>query len=217
MRKCFRLLVLGTLWAGMVMTALPAGAADRDVRSVSLPSARDEKAKAFIQKMGNEVIRHIIDTSLSHDEKARRLNGVLKENFDLYTISRFTLGRYWQQLAPAQQDEYRHLFEKLIVTIYSQRFSNYQGQEFRVTGVRPSGERDFIVSSLILQPNDRDIPVGWHIREKDNRFQIVDVTVEDVSMIVTQKADFASIIQRQGGDPAVIIDHLRARLGRETI
>ncbi len=177
---------------------------------------QSEEAKVFVQSMGDQVIDYIIDSSLTEASRKQKLEGILKKNFDTYTISRFALGPYWRSLTTSEQDEYQELFADVIVAIYSRNFSNYDGQQFVVTSVRAAPKNDYIVQSMILQRKAKDIPVGWHLRLKNGQFQIVDVTVENVSMIVTQKSEFSSIIQRRGGNPSVIIDHLRTKLGEAT-
>ncbi len=46
------------------------------------------------------------------------------------------------------------------------------------------------------------------MRKKDGRYRVVDVSVEGVSMAVTQRSEFSSVIQRGGGEVAVLLAHL---------
>jgi phospholipid transport system substrate-binding protein len=41
--------------------------------------------------------------------------------------------------------------------------------------------------------------VDWRVRKADGRFKIVDVHVEGVSMALTEREEFGSVIQRKGG------------------
>jgi phospholipid transport system substrate-binding protein len=67
-----------------------------------------------------------------------------------------------------------------------------------------------IVHSKIDMPSSEDVRVDWHLRPRDNSFAIVDIVVEGVSMAVTQRSEFASVIQSRGG-VAGLIDALRAK------
>jgi phospholipid transport system substrate-binding protein len=191
-----------------------AAAAGLTVAQAGTPAAVTQ-ARTFIDGMGGQVIGYLKDASLDQAEKKARLKGVLQSRFDMPTISRFALGKYWKQMDAAQQAEYQSLFEAMVVSMYAERFSTYSGQEFKVSDARADEKGDVTVASAIVDPagGRKPIAVNWRVRIKDGAPQIIDVTIEDVSMIITQRAEFASIIQRSGGNAAAIIAHLRTRTG----
>lgn len=167
------------------------------------------QAEKFIADMGDNAIDFLGDDSLSMDQKRDRFRKLLNKNFDMYTIGRFVLGRNWKNASKAQQDEYQRLFKDLIVDIYSQRFNEYQGQEFDVKGVQDVGKKDLLVTSYIVPDVGSKVKVDWRVRDKGGQMKIIDIVVEGVSMTVTQRSEFASIIQNGGGDIEVLLDHLR--------
>jgi len=89
------------------------------------------------------------------------------------------------------------------------RFFDYSGEHFETRSSRPDGTRDIIVSSFIVPENGTEIQVDWRVRYKKGRYQIVDVIVEGVSMSVTHRSDFSSVIQRGGGNIQALLTHLR--------
>jgi len=120
------------------------------------------------------------------------------------TIARFAMGRYWAIATDAEKKEYTKLFRQMIVDVYTNRFSEYSGQTFNVKGHKAAGRKDVIVNSII-QGTGQSIKVDWRIRKG----RVIDVLVENVSMSVTQRSEFASIIQRNGGKVSALIDHLK--------
>ena len=99
----------------------------------------------------------------------------------------------------------------MIVSVYSRRFSDYNGQSLEVKSARPEGKYDVLVQSFIVPDNGQKIRLDWRVRPKKGRYKVVDVIVEGVSMALTQRSDFASVIQRGGGDVSVLLDHLKNR------
>jgi len=170
----------------------------------------DTPVDGFIENMGQEAISFLGNRNLSMAQKQQKFRALLDRHFDMDTIGRFSIGSHWKSLSPAQQAEYQSLFEDLIVSIYSSRFADYHGQEFEVESSQPTGSSDYMVQSHIISP-DGNIPIGWHVREKNGEFKIVDVSIEDVSMAITKRSEFASIIQRGGGNTEVLMDHLRGK------
>ena len=177
---------------------------------VSTDKDRAESAKQFISNLAETGIGFLEDQTLSEDERKKEFRNVLKTNFDMKTIGRFALGRYWKTSSDEQKKEYLTLFENMVVDVYSRRFSEYNGEEFEVLSARPQGKKDAIVSSAIIPPSGPKISVEWRIRDKGNgTLKVIDIMVEGVSMSLTQRSDFASVIQRGGGNVDVLLSHLR--------
>lgn len=166
-------------------------------------------SKAFISGMAQRAINFLADQSLAQDKKSQEFKKLLADSFDLQTIGRFALGRYWKVATPAQQQQYQGLFEKMVVKVYSERFKDYKGQDLVVDSAQPQGDKDVLVTSFIVPDSGEKVQVDWRVRNKDGRYRIVDIVVEGVSMAVTQRSEFASIIQSGGGNVAVLIDHLK--------
>ena len=178
---------------------------------VGSPEASPAGAAQFVKRLGESAIATMADPSLDAEERARALRGLLVRGFDLDNIGRIVLGRYWPRATPAQRAEYRRLFRDFIVAIYSARFSRYSGEALAVTGARPAKRGIVVVNSLIRRPHKAPVQVDWLVRYSAAGYRVIDVIVEGVSMAITQRSEFASIIQSRGGDVETLLAALRAR------
>ncbi|KAA0688795.1 MlaC/ttg2D family ABC transporter substrate-binding protein [Azospirillum brasilense] len=173
----------------------------------------DPGATAFIQSLGNEAVATFSNKSLSREQAVQRFRGLLYQGFDVAYIGRWVLGRYWNSATPQQHDEYQKLFERLIVNTYADRFVEYSGETFRISGSRVEGEADTMVSTQIVRPNGPPVNVDWRVRKRDTAYKIIDVVVEGVSMGVTQRQEFASVIGQNGGRVEGLLQALRQKVG----
>ena len=187
------LLVPVGLSPALAETAEPSAAQSHE-QAVTAPVGK------FIQNLGDQAISVLANKSLALDQRSDRFRQMLNTAFDLPTIGRFVIGRSWNAATAAQQQEYMHLFEELMIKTYGDRMALYTGEGFQVTGVRPESDKDFIVVSEITHPDGSEpTSVDWRVRKKDGKLGIIDVVVEGVSMSVTQRQEYASIIQHDGG------------------
>lgn len=166
-------------------------------------------ASAFMQSLGEKAIADLTDPAVPQSEREARFRHLLDEHFDMGAIAKFVLGRYWRTASEAQRNEFRQLFEDFLVSSYSARFGEYRGQGFNVAG-SDSDNGAVIVHSMIDMPSSEDIRVDWRLRSGDGAFHIVDIVVEGVSMAVTQRSEFASVIQSRGGVDG-LIEALRSK------
>jgi phospholipid transport system substrate-binding protein len=180
---------------------------------VAAPAGADDAnpaASAFMQSLGSHAIKELTDPGVAQSERQARFRTLLDEHFDMGAIAKFTLGRYWRTATDEQRAEFRQLFEDFIVQSYSARFSEYHGQGFAVTGSNATDGGAIVVHTKIDMPSSEDVRVDWHLRPAGNSFAVVDIVVEGVSMAVTQRSEFASVIQSRGG-VAGLLDALRAK------
>jgi phospholipid transport system substrate-binding protein len=162
------------------------------------PSA--EAARSMIQSVGDEVLGVLRDDSLSDQAKFDRLVALLSGPIDLDLVARLILGRYWRTASEAQRAEYLELFRAFALHTLASRLDVYGGQDFEVTGAQVVGRSDALVSTKILSEGP-PLEVDWRVRElDDNSLVAIDVIVEGVSLIVTQRSEFGAVIERQGLD-----------------
>jgi len=178
---------------------------------VNAPAAA-EGPDGFIRTTGQAAIKSLTSKDLTDVERRGRFRAILRRTFDIRVIARFTLGRYWRRATKAQRKEYVQLFEDFIVQAYAVRFKGYTGDGFEVGKMRSINDRDRLVTSRIHLEDGRDIPVHWRVRGVKN-YRIVDVLVEGVSMAITQRDEFSSIINQHGGKVEGLLVALRKKTG----
>ena len=192
-----RSVALGALLSAILLLAAPGEASAQD-------------ARAFIGNLGEQAIQ-VLGPGVPAPQRLARFRELFRNDFDMRGIGQFVLGRYWRTASPQEQQEFLTLFQEYIVRAYAARLGEYGGEPFRVTGARANGE-ETIVSSEIIRPNGSRIEVVWFLAGHGGQYKITDVYVGGVSMKVTQRDEFASVIQRNGGRVDALLAQLRQRL-----
>ena len=159
----------------------------------------------FIGQFAKTGIVDILEAKISKAEKAARFRVLFKQYFDIPAIARFVLGRYWKAAQPAEQEKFMTVFEDVIVYTWNRRFSEYNGQSLQVDAAAPDGDDGALVTSRIVGAKAAEtFGVAWRLRKRDQGLQIVDVIVEGVSMAITYRQEYASILAQQGGFPGLL-------------
>lgn len=170
------------------------------------------EATELIEQLGTETLGLLTNKELARNEQQREVRRLLRKGFAVNAISRFVLGRYWRVSSESQQTEYQTLFVEYVIDYLVANLGRYSGQTFQVVGERPDGPRGAIVESRVASPDGAPVTVHWRVRGTGNGPKIVDVVVEGVSLALTQRAEFASVIQRKGGSVDGLIEELRLKL-----
>ena len=166
-------------------------------------------AEEFVAELGRETVDVLQRSDLSYRQSVEEFRQLFERNVDIPTIARFALGRHWPNATEAQKSRYLDLFEDMVVETYARRFHEYSGETMIVLGSRAAGERDILVQSQIVRPAGAPpVNVTWRVRERDGQRQVIDVAVEGVSLAVTQRDEFSSVIQRNGGNIDALLNSM---------
>ena len=180
----------------------------------ALPAAAEPNdAAGFVQQLVGQALAVLATKGMPEGERERKFAVILTQNFDVLRIARFVLGRYWAGANDDERKQFIEAYRNYIIRSYSARFAEYSGESVKVTNARPESDTISVVNSDIIHPNgDPPVKVAWRVYKGADGYRIVDVDVEGVSMMVTQREEFAAVIQRNGGT----VDGLTKALQQKT-
>jgi phospholipid transport system substrate-binding protein len=174
------------------------------------PPAAAADPAAVITTLGNEALK-VLGKNVDPNMRVTRFRQLFNEDFDVPGIARFVLGRYWRIATAEQQQEFVRLFTNYIALAYANRLAEYSGETLRVTGSRSAPDGQLVSSEIVRANGQPPARVDWLLTPENGAYKISDVTVEGVSMAVTQRSEFAAVIQRNGGQVEGLITALRQK------
>ncbi len=170
-------------------------------------------AVTYVSGLADQTLATISNEHLSKRQKQAKLNRLFADNIDFPWVGRFVMGRYWREATGEQKARYLKEYQKFLILHYTSRFTEYTSGDFKVTGSEDDGNGEFTVSMQISSgdqsEDDQPVLVDYRVRREDKGFRIFDVIVEGVSMITTQRSEFASVIAK--GGIGYLIDQLAAK------
>lgn len=164
-----------------------------------------ETAAAFIETLGVEV------QAIQATAPPRRaaLRDLIRGGFDLDLTSRLVLGKFWGRATPKQRTAFKDLFAQYLLNAYARRLDAYRIETLAVVASKRVGENDFLVQTSIVGDGDTADAV-WRVRARGGAYRIIDVLIDGISLALTQRSEFTSVIGREGFDGMLAM--LRARV-----
>ena len=190
-----RLLLVAALLAGI---GPPAIAAERSA-----------DAETFVADLADQVIavsREVATDPAAHVDELTRL---LDRSTDVRLVGRLVLGKVWRSASEAQRQEYLALFRDYVLAGLVRRLGGATGIErVEITGSRKlRGEDSMVATRVVLGKGGPPTNVEWRVRHSGDRHQVIDVVVEGVSLVVTNRNEFGAIASQRG--MAGLLDQLR--------
>ena len=160
----------------------------------SVSDEKIEQSKYFVENLGKQVIEKVSNINLSESERIVNFRNLYLDSFDNYYISRFVLGQYWKRLDSNMRKQFVESFNDYIVATYAPKFKGWEGTFKAVDSLLENNY--FNVKMDVLNKDGPTLKLMWKIYlDKNKKFKILDVNIDGVSMLVTQRAEFMSVIK----------------------
>lgn len=156
-------------------------------------------AALHIETLAAEVIAGLSDESLPEGQREDLFRGLLARDLDIPMIGKFVLGKHWRNASEDQRQAYLKTFTKFIVATYAKRLGGIRVDKFEVISAKSLGTRDILVRSRVANGGNKPVRVDWRVRERDSAFHILDLSVEGISMALTLRQEFQSVLRRKDG------------------
>ena len=168
------------------------------------------KSKMFVEKLGKQVVEKVSNTEITEQERYNNFKTLYLSSFDNYYISRFVLGRYWKTIDKGIQKRFVDSFNNYIVATYAPKFKGWEGTFKAVESLFENNY--YNVKMDILNKDGPTLKMMWKIYiNKNEEFKILDVNIDGVSMLVTQRAEFLSVIKNHPNGVKGLIDAMNKK------
>jgi phospholipid transport system substrate-binding protein len=167
-------------------------------------------SKVFVEKLGKQVVEKVSNTEITELERYNNFKKLYLSSFDNYYISRFVLGRYWKTIDKGIQKKFVDSFNNYIVATYAPKFKGWEGTFKAVESLFENNY--YNVKMDILNKDGPTLKMMWKMYlNKNKEFKILDVNIDGVSMLVTQRAEFLSVIKNHPNGVNGLIDAMNKK------
>jgi phospholipid transport system substrate-binding protein len=166
------------------------------------PAYAAETAGDWVSQLGQKVVAVLKQTKDQPTQRKSELEAIFVDSFDVDFIAKFVLARGWNTATDEQRKEFLALLPNYVATIFAGQFADYNGNGFKVTKEldRNAGTE---VEGFIEQSDGPDVAATFTVTKPDGKYLITDAKVEGVSLLVTKRSEFASVLSRQGMDALI--------------
>jgi len=121
---------------------------------------------------------------------AQAANAVL----DVRGLSQWTLGKHWDTLTPAGQQEFVTLLEQLLAKIAFPKSAEFFGDlAMTVKSERITGPRA-VVKTTVRHPKEGLVGIDYQLTQQDSTWLVRDILLDDVSLGGNLRSQFLKII-----------------------
>jgi phospholipid transport system substrate-binding protein len=167
------------------------------------------EADVFVQSTVNRAAK-TLGGNLTKKERIEKLKIIAKETVDIKGIGLYSLGSYRKNLNNEQKKEYEKVFREYFLKSFSSRLAEYSNPKIEVNSKKVINKNYTMVKSTLVTTDTRpEVKIDWRVYTKDPKNLLIrDLIIEGLSLVRTQKEEFASIINSNDGEIDVLLENL---------
>jgi phospholipid transport system substrate-binding protein len=142
----------------------------------------------------DQVLKVLQNPALSLPERREAVKHLAEEVFEVSETAKRALGPHWLERTPAEREEFVKLFANLLEQTYIARIGEFGGEKLRYVSEQIDGDRA-IVRARIMTKNGTEVPVESRLLQKETRWLIYDILVENLSLISNYRSQFDRVIR----------------------
>lgn len=145
------------------------------------------------------------------DQVRAETNAIINEFFDFDLVARFAAGQAWRSASPTEKSDYKTAFRRVLLALAETQFEYFRHIEYTHKTAISKGPKLMIVSGMVQDKTGEfpDAVISWRISTKAEKpVRIIDLEVENISMLITQQQENTAIIRQNGGSFQALIDAL---------
>ena len=144
----------------------------------------------------------ILSKNIYKEEKIDAIKIIAKEKVDIIGIGFYSLGSARKNLNDNEKKKYFELFENYFLKSFSSRLSEYTNPKIKVQSKKIINKNYTIVNSILISTSERpEVKIDWRIYTKNPDNPLIrDLIIEGLSLVRTQKEEFASILNSNDGN-----------------
>jgi phospholipid transport system substrate-binding protein len=173
-----------------------------------------KQAASFLANLQERAASRLGDASLSEQQKEDHFRKLFNENFDVPAIGRFVIGRYWRAASPEEQKTFLAVFEDAMVQRFLPLLAENSSERFQIGTVTPDSRNEnmALIDSRINRSEGEPYKVSWRVRETNGDFKILDIVAEGVSMAITLRSEYGTVLKNNGGKLTPLTEALREKV-----
>lgn len=182
--------------------------------STGTAATAEGKPEAIIRRTVDDAFTILKNKQLAgrerRGERLAQLRTVADRTFDWAAMARASLGAPWRTMDAAQRQRFVDVFKDVLAARYMDDINRFEGTETVSVDGSSREDDDWIVRTTLVTSSRERVPIDYRMRGADDRWSIVDISIEGVSLVNHYRKTFSGALVNMTVDQ--LIDKLNKQL-----
>ena len=162
--------------------------------SISLNLFANE-AKDWLKTEIDKIIYAYQNNNLPSENRFLMIEQTINNNFAGSGIAKFVAGKSWNGASKDTKLEYVKLFKRHLALNIASMMQGYSNQNYELTNSNYDEKNKVSLIDMEVYSDTGSIQVTWRVKKSKDRYFVIDLLVADISLVVTKRSEFNSMLK----------------------
>ena len=153
-----------------------------------------DEASDWLRKEIDIILNAYLNENISNEERFLMIEQTINENFAGTGIAKFIAGNAWTKASKETKKNYVKSFKRHLALNIASMMQGYSDQKYELSSSKIDKNKVILVNMEIFSDTG-SVVVTWRLKEAKNRFFVIDLLVADISLVVTKRSEFNSMLK----------------------
>ena len=153
-----------------------------------------DEASDWLRKEIDIILNAYLNENISNEERFLMIEQTINENFAGTGIAKFIAGNAWNKASKETKKNYVKSFKRHLALNIASMMQGYSDQKYELSSSKIDKNKVILVNMEIFS-NTGSVVVTWRLKEAKNRLFVIDLLVADISLVVTKRSEFNSMLK----------------------
>jgi len=158
-------------------------------------NAKANEAIKWLNQEIDIIISAYQNNNLPNENKFLMVENTINNNFAGTGIAKFVAGKSWNGASKEVKIEYIKLFKRHLALNIASMMQGYSDQQYQLTNHKYDETNKVTLIDMEIFSDTGSIQVTWRVKKSKDRFFVIDLLVADISLVVTKRSEFNSMLK----------------------
>ncbi len=154
----------------------------------------DEPTK-WLRNEIDKILFSYQNVNLPNENRFLMIEQTINNNFAGTGIAKFVAGQAWSNASKETKKDYIKNFKRHLALNIASMMQGYSNQKYELSESKIDQKNKIILIDMEIYSDTGSVLVTWRVKESKGRFFVIDLIVADISLVVTKRSEFNSMLK----------------------
>jgi ABC-type transporter MlaC component len=154
----------------------------------------------WLEKEIDIILQAYKNEDISNEKRFLLIENTINYNFAGTGIAKFVSGDAWSSANKKIKKEYIKLFKRHLALNIASMMQGYSNQEYQLINNNYDSKNKVSLIDMEIFNDTSNLLITWRVKKSKDRFFVIDLLVADISLVVTKRSEFNSMLKNVNND-----------------
>ena len=154
-----------------------------------------DEASKWLKSEIDKILISYQNSDLPNENRFLMIEQTINNNFAGTGIAKFVAGEAWSSASKETKREYIKNFKRHLALNIASMMQGYSNQRYELSKSKIDQKNKIILVDMEIFSDTGSVVVTWRVKESKDRFFVIDLIVADISLVVTKRSEFNSMLK----------------------